>query len=468
MKILILSALIISMLWPQKPLTINEAVKYSLKHNSGLLQAEMEMSKARAQSLEARSTALPVVQGFVSTTRNLSIAGQPVQFPIPFGVIDTVTNQPVPLPNDPTLQETQIRFIDIDFVFGSDNQLVYGVNFTQPLFEGRVFSAIRASKIYDRMTTAGYQAEKGRTIEATRKAFYQVLLAEKVLTVVEKAIKRAQKNYENVYLLYEKGNVSELDKIRAEVLMSQQETRFFNAHRNMEISRENLKKMMGMPMEEEISVSGGFIENMADLLPLADFEKRLLQHQPALAQVHEASYLMRENVSAVRSEFYPSIALTGNFSLFQAFDDGTFSTKEFDSNQSLGLNINMPIFNGMGSKARLDKARAEYRKSIYQEQDVKSSMLLELKNIYLTILASDQKIDEAEKTLELARRGLEVADELYAKGLISQMEQLDADMALVQAELGLYQAQYEYSVAWAAMDRALGENIRNQYTNQED
>ena len=50
-----------------------------------------------------------------------------------------------------------------------------------------------------------------------------------------------------------------------------------------------------------------------------------------------------------------------------------------------------------------------------------------------------------------------MAQRLFKQGMASQLQVLDAQSASDQAELGLYQAYFEYNSAHASLARALGE-----------
>ncbi|SVB69882.1 uncharacterized protein METZ01_LOCUS222736, partial [marine metagenome] len=162
------------------------------------------------------------------------------------------------------------------------------------------------------------------------------------------------------------------------------------------------------------------------------------------------------NISAVRSEFIPSLYLTGSYQSLKTYDDGQYSDQEFRNSQSVSLNLNIPIFSGFGSSARLGKAKAEYRKSQYRHYDLAENMKLELKKVLLNLESLDKKMISGEKQLELAQKGRKTAEALLESGRISQLDMEDAELAQLQAELGLLQYKFEYQTSMAALQRIIG------------
>ena len=120
----------IGLLFSIEEMSLELAIEYALKHSATMKLAFEDKKIAHSQSVEARSAALPTLSGIVSGTRNFMIAEQVVKF----------GGEP-----------------PVSIKFGMDNQAVYGLSATQTIFEGRVFSAIRASKIYDKITESSYE-----------------------------------------------------------------------------------------------------------------------------------------------------------------------------------------------------------------------------------------------------------------------------------------------------------------------
>ncbi|MCX8083249.1 MAG: TolC family protein, partial [bacterium] len=71
-------------------------------------------------------------------------------------------------------------------------------------------------------------------------------------------------------------------------------------------------------------------------------------------------------------------------------------------------------------------------------------------------LSAEQKVSQCEKQIELAEENLRVAELLYEEGMATTTDILDADTSLTEARNGLYNALYEYQLAYAELERASG------------
>ncbi|MCF7905306.1 MAG: TolC family protein, partial [Candidatus Marinimicrobia bacterium] len=331
------------------------------------------------------------------------------------------------------------------------------LNLTQPLFEGRVIAAIRGADALEDLTDYSAEVTRLAVIEQTKQAFYGVLLADKMVQVFEHSLTVMIQNLENVKALYAQGKTAEFDVIRAEVQVANQTTMVSNARKMKELAYAGLKRNCGIDLELDISAIGALQVNIETDLDLGELEAQMLAKQPLLNQVEASVRLMKENILMVKAEFMPSIALTGSYQQMLPYNDGEFTDAEFRESSSLAVGINLPLFNGFGSTARVQQAKAEHRKSEYQLYDVKENLLLELQSIYLSIQESARKIEAGLKGVQQARKGVDMAQQLYKQGMASQLQVMDAQSASDQAELGLYQAYFEYNNARASLARALGD-----------
>ena len=454
-------------------LELNQAIKLALDNNVNMQNAQEDLLKAKAQRKEAFSSALPVVSAFGQVSHSFAIGAQPLAFPVPFGVIDAAGNpvgltdgagdpvpfigaDGIPVPGQ-NLQMTGIQMIPLELAFGSDNTMVYGLSLTQPLFEGRVIAAIRGANVYGDLATSAADVTRLSVIENTKKAYYGVLLADKMVAVMQNSLEVMRQNLENVTALYAQGKTAEFDVIRADVQVANQTTMVSNARKMKELAYAGLKRSCGLQIDQDVVIHGELQTEIVNDLDLVDLERRMISNQPMLNQLEANVKLMKENILMVKAEFMPSIALTGSYQEMKSYSDDGFDGANFNESTSLAVGINMPIFNGFGSTARVQKAKADHRKSEYQQHDMKENLLLELKSIFLSIKESSRKIDAGLKGVEQAHKGVDMAQRLFQQGMASQLQVLDAQSASDQAELGLYQAYFEYNSARASLARALGE-----------
>lgn len=439
---------------------LESLIDIGLEKNIQMKLAKEDKKQSLANSIEARSNALPKIQFISSGTKNYDVAGQLILFPIPFGKLDPVTGSPIAITENPGLQQTDIILKEMMFSMGREYSGVYGININQTLFDGRVFAAIRASNSYKKFTDESYNAKVGEVIEKIKTSYYTFLLTKKVTEVFNKSLNRSQENFTNTELLYNSGKVNKLELIRAESALKDQESFLKNAEKSEIMAFESLKLIVGLENENDVEIVGSFSNKNSNIPNLNALEVELLNNQPLLKQSEASFYLLKENVHSYLSEFLPSISISGSIHKMQSNDEKHFTVESFQNNSSISLNFGLPIFDGFGSSARVMHAKAAAKKAKYQSEDIKNNLMLELKSIHLTLIETKEIIDAGKKKLELAEKGYEIAKDLYENGMTTQLDLFGAELSLNQAELNLLQGNFEHQITQAKLSRAIGKNTK--------
>ena len=150
---------------------LQSLIEIGLEKNPQIKLAKEDKKRSLANSIEARSSAFPKIKFITSGTKNFNIAGQPTEFPIPFGVLDPTTGEPIQTEWNPGLQQTDVILQEMMFSMGKNYSGVYGFNINQTLFDGQVFAAIKASNVYNQLTSESYKVNVEDVIEKIKVFF---------------------------------------------------------------------------------------------------------------------------------------------------------------------------------------------------------------------------------------------------------------------------------------------------------
>ena len=105
------------------------------------------------------------------------------------------------------------------------------------------------------------------------------------------------------------------------------------------------------------------------------------------------------------------------------------------------------------------RAKARVRQSEIQIEIVKQNIEVEVQTALSEIESATELLNATEKTTELATEALRLADERYAVGRATYLENLQARLALTQARNNKVRAKYRYLSAGADLDRAIAANL---------
>jgi outer membrane protein TolC len=179
-----------------------------------------------------------------------------------------------------------------------------------------------------------------------------------------------------------------------------------------------------------------------------------LDRRPEIGLANAGIELQDLNVEVNKQAFLPT--LRGSVVYQQQYQGDNFSDGFWAPTSFVGLNLNVPIFDGFGKKATVQRARLEREKVINQRQDLQRSIRMEVHNARIEYLNARRTLDGQSKNLDLARRIYETTQIKYREGVGSSLEVNQAEQSLYQTQSNYLQSLYNLVTARFALNRALG------------
>ncbi len=123
---------------------------------------------------------------------------------------------------------------------------------------------------------------------------------------------------------------------------------------------------------------------------------------------------------------------------------------------AVGLNIEMPLFQGGRRIGKVQIAESETRAAVAHGKEICDKIAFEVQTAYLLIDDARQRIDLARTAVAGATENLRVVRGLFAKGDATPTDVVDGELALTRAQQDYYTAQYDYQTALARLAYAVG------------
>jgi outer membrane protein len=415
-------------------LTIAAAVQLALKNNPELQASKLEMEKSRERVHEAWGTTMPSIGLSAQYSNALK---KPVFF----------------LPGS-FIGQPQLDVVAVEI--GSTHAVSMALTASQILFNGAVFIGVGAASIYSQAAEELYRGKEVETVTKVRKAFYGVLLATEALKMMQSTLKNAEENLKNVQLMKEQGIVSDYDELRAQVGVENLRPMVMQAENNRTLALDGLKGSIGAQTSDEIEIEGelSFVEYDSGLL--AEASQRAMESNSNLRALRYQVEVNSKFLSVERSNYLPTLAAFGNYQYQGQQNTLNFSSMNFVSSSTVGLNLSMNLFQGFQTNARVDQAKLEIRKSEAMLASAETGIKTAVHSLVGTINQTRRRVEAQQKTVEQAERGYRIVTTRFSSGAATQLEVNDAQNALNQANVNRIQAIYEYLAASADLDQLLG------------
>jgi outer membrane protein TolC len=415
-------------------LTLQQALALALEHNRDILIADQERYRADAQISEARSGAFP----------QLSLAGTYSRY-IQKPVLFLPPNSPIN-PSNATAK----------FELGSDNSYTMGATLSQALYSRKVGMALEIASTYRDFAEQSYRATAQDVTLAVKEAFYGVRLAEQLVAANRQGLEVVRANFENVQAQYKHGAAAEFDLLRAEVELANTEPLVISAENNLVLAKNALKNLLTIPLDQDLVVQGGFEFEEVSPVVMTAAEQDVLMKNPAIIGLNLQESMLEKNISIERANYFPTLSLIGAYQ-WQT-QDNTFQFKNYNWAQTLsvGLQLSMSLFDGLRTGARIEQAQVDYQKIHLTRLKAEEGIRIGAQSAALKMAEARKRIQGQEKSIDQAQKAVRIAQTRYKSGVGTQLELLDTQVAMTRAQTNYAVAVYDYLVARAAWQYAVG------------
>ncbi len=434
-------------------LDAEKAIELALKNNPQLKQYQEKVLEARDGKAVAFSNFLPQLSASATYTRLGSVNEMELVTPtyrqLPLRVYDPRTGEiigftdSVPLP---------VGADTMSIALGSLNNYNLRLNLQQTLFTwGKLLNAYRIAGLgLEAQKAAREQTEQEIKLQALQ-AFYQTLLAEKTVALLQESYEQLQRHVNQVEKLYDNGLASRLDFMRARVSLTNMANQLTQVQNGAEIARAVLCNITGIPFTTTIILDE---ELKPEPLPFDSVHAidTARRYRPELVQLRRLVQIADLNVRIARTANLPTLFASTNLDYKKplGFEDKWGQ----DWNATIGLS--WPLFTGLGNLHKLRQAESRYRQTRWNEKMVEDAIALDVRSAIKNLMQEEKNIAYQGENVLLAEEAFRLAEEKYRNGLISNLEFLDTQLALTQSRLSYFTALANYQIARTKYLRAIG------------
>jgi outer membrane protein len=284
------------------------------------------------------------------------------------------------------------------------------------------------------------------------RAFLTALLHQRQIGVLEEERTSLDAHVDQVRTELQTGSATDFELMTSRVRVAQAESRIAQARQNLELQRIELRRLTGLPRTAPLAVRGSFVlhqvpGNIDSLVALA------LGTSPEIRSANEQIAAARARLRQATAERRPTLGLFAT----SGYKNGYIpDLNEWTANFTAGAQLQMPLFTGFRIRSREDNARASLRAAQAGLDEMKRNVTASVEEALAALATSLDVLATAEVGLQQAQLAVEVARVRFAAGVVSNLDLLDAETSLAEAQQSRLSALYQNEIAWNALDQAIG------------
>lgn len=420
----------------QEAFSINEAVDYAKKNNVAAKNALVDIQDAELQIQELKQTGLPQINGQFQFSYNAIV---------PTSVLPANTF-------DPTAPEGAVAKVK----FGVPWAGQAGIGLNQLIFDGSYLVGLRAASTYRELAAKNKQQSDITIAESVTKAYYSVLVAQERAKILNLNIGRLDSLIRDTQILFKEGFSEEIDVMRLEVQRNNLLTEQQKVKNLTELSYQLLKFQMGYRLENPIELTDDLESSDITALRLIANEPLDYGNRIEFSLLETQRKLTELNLERIQKGALPSVFFNG--SLGASHGNPRFNPFErWFGSSVLTLGTNIPIYDSGVRKTQVQRERLNLIKLDYGAVQLKESFELQNSQAITNLTNGIQTLDVQQRNLDLAKEVLRVSNIKYRAGVGSNIEVINAEASLKEAQTNYFAALYDVLIAKVDLDLARGD-----------
>jgi len=290
---------------------------------------------------------------------------------------------------------------------------------------------------------------KNALYDKTARAFSAAITARNILAIQRQNIKRAEEKLRIIEDRLSQGLAAEYDRLAAKILISKYRERENRAGAEFQKAKIKLKSLTDWKYPYEFMPSGELSG-----LPAALPESTLALPDSAMTiKMMKLGRDIKNREKDIRkSVYFPEI---GVFSKYDWQNGYQPDIDKIRGDWSVGFSLEWLILDGGLRKSRLRRLEFEAKKSDILLAGARSNLVFAAESAVIEIEKSSRDLALARERLELADRGIRIAQSRYNLGLLGISDLIDMDLDKSEAEIAVATADHELLMARLEYKKAL-------------
>ena len=408
-----------------KRLGIDNAIQTALEKNPEILAAIQQIRLTSGQVVQVRAAMLPTLQ---------ANSGYNVQS-------DTLANP------------------GFDFGLVNNNQ-AWNVNLAinQNIWSGWKNQAdFSAAKLSNESAYYSLRQTIDKVVADTKKLFYDVIFNRALIRVREQSVAVLQSQLQDQQSRFEAGTVPRFNVLQAEVALANAIPPVIQARNALRISQFALVKQLGLDYPSNPSLIPIDVLGQLDYNPIKiDLAKSVftaLTRNPSLKVQRQNILIGKEQLKSAMSGFQPTLNATAGY---QAFNVPTASSLDQAVNGLFfGVTGSWNVFDGLATVGATQAARASLQQSMINYDNGARTVELDVQRAVSNLIEAQEVIDSQRANVVQATEALRLSRERLDAGAGTQLDVLNAQVSLLQAQTTELEGRYRYITALAEYNRVL-------------
>lgn len=318
----------------------------------------------------------------------------------------------------------------------------FNLNFIQPVFHWEYWVQLSQSDNQIAQAEADYWAEQQNLMVRITEAYFNVLSARDTLEFAMAEKKAIARQLEQAQQRFEVGLIAITDVYEAQAGFDQARASEIEAENNLDNQKEALREIIG-EYETELSALG---DKLALIGPepadISAWSKAAENNNFSIVSAFNQAEFARKAIELQNTGHLPQLDIIGSYGVSD--NNSTFGFR--GDTQSIGLQLNVPLFEGGAVNSRIRQAVHEYEVAKEQLTATQRAVKRLVKDAYRGVISNMSRIDALRATVKSAESALEATEAGFEVGTRTMVDVLTEQRNLYRAKRDYARSRYDYLI----------------------
>lgn len=421
-----------------KTVSLAECIAQALGTNPSIQMSKAKAESADARTLETNAALLPQLKLSGGAMELSSVPAYTLTLPAPMNISKTI-------------------FPDI-----TENYSLK-LSLQQPLFTGfKLSKSKEMASLNAQATKEDLTKEQSDIIVNVTIAYWNLYRAEETKKVIEQTLAQVSEHLKDVQSSARQGMATDADVMKVQVQLSDVRVKDVQARNAIRLAAMSLNSLIGNLLSTDIVLSDTpqSTTNNADQLlanDLAALSARAARQRPEIKSMQLRNEMNEAGVTAAKGGWYPQIFLGADYNYARPNSRILPPVDEWNGTWDVGVTFQWTVWDWLTTEHQTAQAKATVRQSEAGLKQMRDAVDLDVAQQYYNAQTAAEEVGVARGGADQAHESYRMTREKFKSGVASNSDLLDAEAALLQANLTQTQATVDYVVAIAKLKRAMGE-----------
>lgn len=331
---------------------------------------------------------------------------------------------------------------DFSYLFSSGQAVpLISINMSKILYSGGKLSTMVAlARAEQNIAINDLEIYKQDLVYKVTEAYYRVLQAEGLKRVSEQALTQIKAHLETSQSLLAQGMIAPIDLNRINSQLFNLEHNLIKAENSYTMAIYNLNSILGIPLETMVNLENKLSYETHNIV-LGEALQAAKQNRIEIANINEQQAILKGMVDIAKSNRRPQVIMN--------MESGLAGWK-------VAIMGEVPIFDGGVNKSKIRQAEINFSQAEQSKEQVDQLIEFEVRSTYLNMIEAEKLVKVTEQGIIDSKESFRISQVKYNEGVATNIEVIDAQSALIEAETNHLNALYNYNTSWAALMKAIG------------